>query len=425
MESINNYSIITILIFCFLTTIFQISTLEGSPIDYKIRIDKFVKNYQKIRNGFELKKNILSLKGIDCQTLLKLVQDKDIHYMARYELIELFKEDTAKCPNLKCIVDLMDLINNAFLKSKIAKILGDIGEDEGDLSSLRKMLDRYEKEREALWNEAQAFPETNEWLKNMKRFSMWSYGQKRMAACNVFFGAETPGELPSELVNNYLILFNLFDSLWQIEGRISKNRFNGLGLNENEKKKYINENFSRSNRYIRYFILEHLMMKKEGFKIVREMWNPDDIFFSLMYIDVIGEHKVKELVTFLLDEFGALFEKYDLHDEIPSEFLNPDACNFIEGWQIAVLSPNFTKTISDIGDIRAILVDYFDKHPRYQGKTLLLSIIDNQVLNKRIELAKRDSIDEMVLRFLKRVRSDKAENPLVREKAQEIYNTLQ
>ena len=81
--------------------------------------------------------------------------------------------------------------------------------------------------------------------------------------------------------------------------------------------------------------------------------------------------------------------------------------------------------MSDIGDIRATIIDYLKKNPEYQGKTLLFSILENQILDKRIESARKDPIDEIALKFFKKVKSDKDENPLVREKAQKIYNKFQ
>jgi len=416
---INKTIKISLLIIYLLAFPISIFASQEAVMSHKALIDKFVKSYKQSYDSLELKDNIYSLKCLDCKTLLNLVQDNNIHYQARYYLIELFKE--YRCPDLKQVLNLMESVDNWFLKNKIAETLGDIGESEHDQANLKQSIGKYKTERQSLWTKAQTYPETKGWIEEIEKFPMWSYGQKKMISGRRISGPESVSSLYSDIVNNYLVLFNLYDSLWRLEAKIEKRNFDRA--DDINKGKYIDENLSNRNRYVKYFILEYLMGKKE-FKKIKEMWNPDDIFFSIMYLNVVSEYKATELIVFLFDSLGKLFEQYGLCGKIPLEFLNPDASHFFNGWQVAVLALNLEQHIDNIGDIRLIIIEYLEAYPNYQGKTLLLSLLNRQLLEVRVQSAVRDAVDQRALTLIKKLQSNKLENLPVSQKAQEMLKNL-
>lgn len=252
---------------------------------------------------------------------------------------------------------------------------------------------------------------------------MWNYGQKWITSSDeIVHMAGDEAMLLRKLKENYLILFNLRDSLWRLQARNVKRLFENL--EDHEKYAYICRNMNNVNRHIRCFILEYMLEQKSKAVAIEKMWNPDDVLFSMKYIELIGKTRSKNHVTFLFGEFGKLFRKYELKENIPREFLSPGASQLIHGWRVAVLTLSLENVIHNIGDIRLLIVEYLETHPNYRGKILLLGMLCQQTLAARARSLQEDSIDQRVIRFLEDTSTSSSERNTVRNEAMRILRGL-
>jgi hypothetical protein len=381
-----------------------------------------INGYDRDRNCEKLKECLLAIEGLDQSTLLRAVANGSYDPLVRVYILDLLGCVQLSLDTGERIVEVFRQIKAKLLKSEIARVLGTFCNAE-ELEDLKLFVQDYEAQRKQLWILAEKYPVSRKWVDQMRVYPMWSLEQYKYTSLpHTQMADDEDSKILRDLINNFIILFNLHESMWRVEAKKEEAVFAELG--HRQKAKCFSANQQNPNRFIRLFLLRYSLCH-DGRYPVETLWDPSDVIFAKAYLETLTDNRACRHLELMADKMGDLYCTFGLREDLPDIVKHSGAAEIPFGWQASELVPYFKAFFEQCGDIRGWLTRYIGTHTEHPAKTMLLDVLYSRVLYERVYSAGRDSTERQVLKLIGELSRRKTEHPSVRRKAKEILKWLE